>query len=590
MDLFHENGRVKYKDERVKHYNQKYNINITNGVTNVLDYQGYEYENLPIYSFIEVDEAYSISMEDNDNYIEWESQINGDITQDYVVFIFECAMGYGSPYPQASGKFDLYLNQKKRLSFTLTKYNQMWEENDIRFYFEIKKKEADNYGKNFTLDEWIKEESLFVNGLGYLRVPKELISDKGTVEFEIKPFNREKSKNWFRLGLAGPIFFCDLDKGIETVCSKKEASSIKDYNIYFGDIHTHSNESNYLDNWGCGKGSWKENFEYARDVSCLDFFCMSDHDWQLDEEEWKRLNEVTDKYNQKGAFVTIPGYEWTSKNHGHRNVYFKNKVPDEIFDCQKEKTANRYVNNSFDDPAPEDLWQWLEKNNFDAITIPHHINTYLFLVNLDKYFNEKYDRLVEIYSCWGNSLNSEDKVNLTNEKFEDYEAEKYLSQKHFGFMASSDGHDGNPGNANGCHKRNQLYHYLGSGKTAVLAEELSREAVFNALKERRCYAVTGAPIEMYFSINGQPMGSIISGEDITESEIKISVRGRDKLKRVELVKNGKIIEKITNPGRKLEKNIIDDNINQGKNSYYYVKVIQEDGEKAWSSPIRTIKF
>jgi hypothetical protein len=42
-----------------------------------------------------------------------------------------------------------------------------------------------------------------------------------------------------------------------------------------------------------------------------------------------------------------------------------------------------------------------------------------------------------------------------------------------------------------------------------LAPELTRDAVFDALRKRRCYGTTGPRIDLAFEIHGQPMGSVL---------------------------------------------------------------------------------
>ena len=73
-----------------------------------------------------------------------------------------------------------------------------------------------------------------------------------------------------------------------------------------------------------------------------------------------------------------------------------------------------------------------------------------------------------------------------------------------GFVANSDGHKGRPGAS---HPGASTFGAYG-GLTCVLAESLTREAVFDAIKARRCYAVTGAQrIHVELAVNGLPMGA-----------------------------------------------------------------------------------
>ena len=64
-----------------------------------------------------------------------------------------------------------------------------------------------------------------------------------------------------------------------------------------------------------------------------------------------------------------------------------------------------------------------------------------------------------------------------------------------GFVGSTDTHEGKP-----------------AAKTAVLARELTRPAIFDALRHRRNYAVFNARIVLDFKINGHVMGEEIEIE------------------------------------------------------------------------------
>jgi len=348
------------------------------------------------------------------------------------------------------------------------------------------------------------------------------------------------------------VLWCNIYHGLEEVYQGKRHPSIEDYQVYFGDIHTHSGQSDFLDTEGCGTGSWVENFDYARDVACLDFFCMTDHDWQMGRADWK--------------FVALKGYEWTSYLYGHRNVYFKDTDIEEVLDFRTEKVSIRFglKGSTKEDPTPQDLWNWLEENQLEAITVPHHSNADQFIMDFDFYFSEKYDRLAEIYSCWGSADGISGELNINNDKYEELAVTKYMGRHRFGLIASSDGHDSHPGNASLCRgHRYFMGHPQGSGKAAVLTKTFDRDAIYEALKARRCYAVTGAPIAMYFAVNG---------------------------KRVEIIKNGEIIHLLKNlEPLNLDITVEDDEFDKAKDSHYFVRLIQEDGEMAWSSPVYFVK-
>jgi hypothetical protein len=74
-----------------------------------------------------------------------------------------------------------------------------------------------------------------------------------------------------------------------------------------------------------------------------------------------------------------------------------------------------------------------------------------------------------------------------------------------GVVAGSDGVDGRPGNS---HPGHMAVRNVRGGLTAILADELSRESVWRALKQRRCYATTGERIVLDFRAGDLRMGDV----------------------------------------------------------------------------------
>jgi hypothetical protein len=169
--------------------------------------------------------------------------------------------------------------------------------------------------------------------------------------------------------------------------------------------------------------------------------------------------------------------------------------------------------------------------------------------------------------------------------------------RHVGVMAASDTHHTSPGEG---------------GLTAILAEDLSRQSLFEALRARRNYATTGVRIVLEFTAAGAPMGSII--EDFEGAlTMQVSVEGTAAIDRVEIVRNlvdtfaavrleqdpeGKsgvftLYEPREPQGKRrleladtrlLSFRMVDEDQLPGETSYY-VRVTQADGHQAWSSPI-----
>ncbi|MEZ5391526.1 MAG: hypothetical protein R2724_01315 [Bryobacterales bacterium] len=73
--------------------------------------------------------------------------------------------------------------------------------------------------------------------------------------------------------------------------------------------------------------------------------------------------------------------------------------------------------------------------------------------------------------------------------------------------------------------------------------------MFDALRARRCYAVSGDRIALDFELNGAMMGSELPYA--RERRMRVAVRGWDQVDRVEILKNNRVIHRdfrwIANP-------------------------------------------
>ncbi len=113
----------------------------------------------------------------------------------------------------------------------------------------------------------------------------------------------------------------------------------------------------------------------------------------------------------------------------------------------------------------------------------------------------------------------------------------------------------------------------------------TKHGILEALKRRRVYATSGAPILITFRINDHSMGDSLSTEAIPT--ISLDVEGTSALQYVKIVRNNEEIltlGKDIKEGRGVRTTFKDKTISPG-HFWYYLRVLQEDGEMAWSSPI-----
>ncbi len=503
------------------------------------------------------------------------------------ILVWEYAMGNGASYPQPGGYFTLSVDGKPLIDFSLKKSSHLYENEDgVRLYLEVRRKKIAPPGKSFTLDAFVRDESLYINGIAYLYLPQVVVNGRNKLTLSVEAHNADKqSLRWLRIGYCYQILDCDIAAGIEAVLAPRNRHNIDGKPVYFGDIHIHTGQTESLHGNGCGRKSVKHNLHYARDISGLDFCAITDHDWQLDAADWRRVREENDRFNENGKFVTLHAYEWTSGNYGHRNVYFRtDKLPEDLapFDYQAvPHKLVKYGRVSENDPTPEDLWHWLDGLNTPAMTIPHHPNAEQFPMDLFRFFNEEYDRAVEIYSNWGCFLPSGEELNLCCDRIRELDWRRYAGKQHFAFLASSDGHDANAGEANGTKAMRQMAHYAGSGRVAVFADSLTRAGVFDAIHDRRCYATTGAPILLTFIANDAQMGEVILTRQ-THFSFRVHTICPDRIERIAVYRNTECIAEITPHDVTEYEWQFESEAVAGS---YYAEIVQCDHEYAWSSPI-----
>jgi len=333
-----------------------------------------------------------------------------------------------------------------------------------------------------------------------------------------------------------------------------------EYQLYFGDIHAHD----FLSPGLAGPGEYYQN---AKELG-LHFLALpiQTHGGNLTHDKWLIANFMTEEFYQPDSFVTFPAFEWQHYAFGHKNVYYLN--PDQPFLSPYDKKYD----------TPDKLFRALKKS--DALVAAHHPGYCLdaHVPGTDwNYVDEYLQPVVEICSCHGSSEKPNSERPLNKPGKGTFFQEALAAGIHIGVISGSDSHSGWPVNS-----PREPRQYPG-GMACVYAKELTRKGIFEALRARRCYGTTGAKIILEFTINGHDMGEII--ESHGERKIRILAAGTNILKTIEIIKDAQVIHSEF-PAKDHTEILFEDHSESGfKEDFYYVKVIQKDGELAWSSPI-----
>ena len=115
----------------------------------------------------------------------------------------------------------------------------------------------------------------------------------------------------------------------------------------------------------------------------------------------------------------------------------------------------------------------------------------------------------------------------------------------------------------------------------AIAEDMSRAAVFDAFKRRHCY---GATDNILLDIRS---GDHLMGDEFTADgpvHLEIFVQGTRPIARLDIIKDFVYVYSTEPKSPRVEFRWQDEETRRAGLSWYYVRVLQDDGEIAWASP------
>jgi hypothetical protein len=404
------------------------------------------------------------------------------------------------------------------------------------------------------LDNWDRsfEGTIEISASGAIDLPHRIPitpADSGLVVVEAEA--REAGKFRIRARAADD----SIEPGdVSILCTPDRT----DFRLYWGDLHGHSGLSD-------GTGSPDDYFAYARYVSGIDVCALTDHDAHgilpLDESPdlWRRILDAVKRHHAQGRFVIFPGYEWTSWTYGHRHVLFPGDEG-EIYSFRQH-----------DSDTPPELWKLLEP--WRAIVIPHHPAGGPVPIDWEHH-DDRYEPLVEIISAHGNSDADGEPLQIYRSKSGRFVTDALRRGYMLGILASGDTHDGHPGHRSAGAPS--------MGLAGIWAGSLDRESIWKALLARRTYGTSGARIVLRFRMGDHRMGEVVRLDAPDEIEGEIFVSGTAGIRRVELLEREEVAQTFETTD---DPAVIRFRREVTPPTFYRVRVYQEDGEMAWSSPI-----
>lgn len=334
------------------------------------------------------------------------------------------------------------------------------------------------------------------------------------------------------------------------------------YRIYRGDMHRHTDISSD----GVGDGSLMDLYRYALDAAAFDFIVVTDHNMGGDREyPWWRTQKSNDLYTLPNTFISMYGYERSVPYpNGHRNVLWTERG---------HRTLS--VPRRLPKPMAEDtgkVYDYLRRTG--GICTLHTSATDQGTSWAEH--DDDLEPVVELFQGFDSSYEAPGAPRTINDKsirvHGPYRPDGFVSLAlakgyRLGFQSSSD------------HVSTHISY------TCILAEEFSRKGLIEALKKRHSYAATDN-IVLDVRMGGHLMGDEVRS---TKPSLDVVVLGTNPLDRVDVLRDGEVVH--THRAQKKESEEAkfhwEDAApkSDGKKHYYYVRVIQKDGQMAWASPI-----
>jgi hypothetical protein len=344
--------------------------------------------------------------------------------------------------------------------------------------------------------------------------------------------------------------------------------------IVRGDTHRHTAWS-----WdgGMGDGSILEFYRYMLDAASMDWGNVSDHQGggTYYDYYWWLNQKLTDMYFVPNSYTSLYGYErGMLYPDGHRNVIsalrdlhvlpFLRKLE---FNKMRQPAEVPPGGGNMAENDVKYLYKYLQRTS--SIAISHTSGTDMGTNWRDN--DPAVEPVVEIFQGARTSyeqIGAPRSARNAEEAPGGFRPDGYVNNAwakgyRLGVIASSD------------HGSTHMSYAL------VYAKDRSRQGILDAIKLRHTYGATDNIILDY------RMGDHFMGDDFTcagAQPIQIKVRGTKKIAAIHIIRDQKIIHSATPNTQEAAVNFRDTAITPGQH-YYYVRVEQEDGQLAWSSPI-----
>lgn len=244
------------------------------------------------------------------------------------------------------------------------------------------------------------------------------------------------------------------------------------------------------------------------------------YDDEIIRRDWEKIKELAEQAAREG-FPMFIGYEWQGAGlDGDHNVFFLKNDGEQKHPLRYQELAAAFKGQP-------------------VIGIPHHMAYQPGSrgKNWDTH-DENFSPFAEIYSSHGSSENDDGPLTMNRHvhmgpRTGETTYEKGLARGYkVGIIAAGDNHSV-PG-------------VFEHGSMCVLAEDNTKEAIWDAMINRRTYGVSQSRIEVDYTFNGTPMGG--ETEICENAELEVHVKGTSAVDRIEILRDNVLEEMVVHSG------------------------------------------
>ena len=351
--------------------------------------------------------------------------------------------------------------------------------------------------------------------------------------------------------------------------------------LYFGQLHSHTQ---YSDGSGTLESALSDVANLP-DSANVDFVAFTDHSNYFDksgaanpegalydmslataysQETWNSYKTAIDAFNaENNGKIALGGFEMTwSGGPGHINTFNTAGI------VSRNNTA---LNNKTEDAGLKAYYALLSQpEGMDSLSQFNHPGSTFGTFSDFSYW----DALIDSRMYMVEVGNGEGAIGAGG-YYPSYEYYTMALDKgwHVAPTNNQDNHKGKWGNAN-------------DARDVILTDDFSEQGIYEAIRSHRMYATEDKNLEIYYTVNEQPLGSIL--EEIPE-ELNLSVQvsdpdRTDSISKVEVIVNSGRVAYAWDDPAELASGLLSCTLDPTY-SYYYIRVTEGDGDMAVTAPV-----